>query len=200
MKTGGIGASLSATIHESLFNELDHEVRAAPAGPLPCPSPSPGLQLWQQLLMRLATLHPILQLCSTPVPTPHHDPLSTPPHPPPLPAALPGAWRRSSGCPPRTCPPPTPTSWRRPPSCSRSRWGLGAGGWADLWGAAALAWSGMESRRATYVCCNTWQGYYMTHSRLSLGSWAAVTRCTPFPSALQVVAAVKKVVGGKVAA
>lgn len=28
MKTGGIGASLSAVIHESLFNELDHEVRA----------------------------------------------------------------------------------------------------------------------------------------------------------------------------
>lgn len=27
MKTGGIGASLSAVIHESLFNELDHEVR-----------------------------------------------------------------------------------------------------------------------------------------------------------------------------
>ncbi|KAG2433497.1 hypothetical protein HYH02_012615 [Chlamydomonas schloesseri] len=26
MKTGGIGASLSAVIHESLFNELDHEV------------------------------------------------------------------------------------------------------------------------------------------------------------------------------
>ena len=28
MKTGGIGASLSAVIHESLFNELDHEVGA----------------------------------------------------------------------------------------------------------------------------------------------------------------------------
>jgi len=28
MKTGGIGASLSAVIHESLFNELDHEVCA----------------------------------------------------------------------------------------------------------------------------------------------------------------------------
>lgn len=27
MKTGGIGASLSAVINESLFNELDHEVR-----------------------------------------------------------------------------------------------------------------------------------------------------------------------------
>jgi pyruvate dehydrogenase E1 component beta subunit len=26
MKTGGIGASMSAVIHESLFNELDHEV------------------------------------------------------------------------------------------------------------------------------------------------------------------------------
>ena len=26
MKTGGIGASLSAVIHESLFNDLDHEV------------------------------------------------------------------------------------------------------------------------------------------------------------------------------
>ena len=26
MKTGGIGASLSAVINESLFNELDHEV------------------------------------------------------------------------------------------------------------------------------------------------------------------------------
>lgn len=26
MKTGGIGASLSAVISESLFNELDHEV------------------------------------------------------------------------------------------------------------------------------------------------------------------------------
>ena len=26
MKTGGIGASLSATISESLFDELDHEV------------------------------------------------------------------------------------------------------------------------------------------------------------------------------
>ena len=29
MKTGGIGASLSAVINESLFNELDHEVRWA---------------------------------------------------------------------------------------------------------------------------------------------------------------------------
>jgi hypothetical protein len=26
MKTGGIGASLSAIVHESLFNDLDHEV------------------------------------------------------------------------------------------------------------------------------------------------------------------------------
>ena len=26
MKTGGIGASLSAVINESLFNDLDHEV------------------------------------------------------------------------------------------------------------------------------------------------------------------------------
>lgn len=26
MKTGGIGASLSAVINESLFNELDHEI------------------------------------------------------------------------------------------------------------------------------------------------------------------------------
>jgi pyruvate dehydrogenase E1 component beta subunit len=31
MKTGGIGASLSAVIHESLFNELDHEVRGGGA-------------------------------------------------------------------------------------------------------------------------------------------------------------------------
>ena len=28
MKTGGIGASLSATINESLFDHLDHQVRA----------------------------------------------------------------------------------------------------------------------------------------------------------------------------
>lgn len=28
MKTGGIGASLSAVINESLFNDLDHEVMA----------------------------------------------------------------------------------------------------------------------------------------------------------------------------
>lgn len=28
MKTGGIGASLSATINESLFDDLDHQVRA----------------------------------------------------------------------------------------------------------------------------------------------------------------------------
>ena len=27
MKTGGIGASLSASINESLFDELDHQVR-----------------------------------------------------------------------------------------------------------------------------------------------------------------------------
>lgn len=27
MKTGGIGASLSAQINESLFNDLDHEVK-----------------------------------------------------------------------------------------------------------------------------------------------------------------------------
>lgn len=27
MKTGGIGASLSAVINESLFDELDHQVR-----------------------------------------------------------------------------------------------------------------------------------------------------------------------------
>ena len=31
MKTGGIGASLSAVINESLFNELDHEVSTASA-------------------------------------------------------------------------------------------------------------------------------------------------------------------------
>ncbi len=30
MKTGGIGASLSAVINESLFNELDHEVAINP--------------------------------------------------------------------------------------------------------------------------------------------------------------------------
>ena len=30
MKTGGIGASLSATINESLFDDLDHQVRATP--------------------------------------------------------------------------------------------------------------------------------------------------------------------------
>lgn len=29
MKTGGIGASLSAVINESLFDELDHQVRAS---------------------------------------------------------------------------------------------------------------------------------------------------------------------------
>ena len=29
MKTGGIGASLSATINESLFDHLDHQVRVA---------------------------------------------------------------------------------------------------------------------------------------------------------------------------
>jgi pyruvate dehydrogenase E1 component beta subunit len=33
MKTGGIGASLSAVIHESLFNELDHEVGGGGAAP-----------------------------------------------------------------------------------------------------------------------------------------------------------------------
>lgn len=33
MKTGGIGASLSAVIHESLFNELDHEVRRGQQAP-----------------------------------------------------------------------------------------------------------------------------------------------------------------------
>ena len=32
MKTGGIGASLSAVVHESLFNELDHEVRGSGRG------------------------------------------------------------------------------------------------------------------------------------------------------------------------
>lgn len=30
MKTGGIGASLSAVISESLFDELDHQVRRFP--------------------------------------------------------------------------------------------------------------------------------------------------------------------------
>jgi pyruvate/2-oxoglutarate/acetoin dehydrogenase E1 component len=42
MKTGGIGASLSAVINESLFDELDHQVRHAPLGcaapPTACPS------------------------------------------------------------------------------------------------------------------------------------------------------------------
>ena len=38
MKTGGIGASLSAIINESLFDELDHQVRLlSPLKPLPCP-------------------------------------------------------------------------------------------------------------------------------------------------------------------
>ena len=36
MKTGGIGASLSAVINESLFNELDHEVREVAASNMTC--------------------------------------------------------------------------------------------------------------------------------------------------------------------
>jgi hypothetical protein len=38
MKTGGIGASLSAVINESLFNELDHEVAINPLPIDPYPS------------------------------------------------------------------------------------------------------------------------------------------------------------------
>ena len=38
MKTGGIGASLSAIINESLWDELDHQVRTRSSlQPLPCP-------------------------------------------------------------------------------------------------------------------------------------------------------------------
>ncbi len=37
MKTGGIGASLSAVINESLFNELDHEVANNPLAIHPLP-------------------------------------------------------------------------------------------------------------------------------------------------------------------
>lgn len=35
MKTGGIGASLSAQINEALFDDLDHQVRPDP-GPCHC--------------------------------------------------------------------------------------------------------------------------------------------------------------------
>ena len=39
MKTGGIGASLSAIINESLWDELDHQVlvKRSSNKPLPCP-------------------------------------------------------------------------------------------------------------------------------------------------------------------
>ena len=49
MKTGGIGASLSAIINESLWDELDHQVRMHfPLKPLPCPVHccSPNSHCW----------------------------------------------------------------------------------------------------------------------------------------------------------
>jgi pyruvate/2-oxoglutarate/acetoin dehydrogenase E1 component len=42
MKTGGIGASLSAVIHESLFNDLDHEVRRGEHPGQPSQAGQPG--------------------------------------------------------------------------------------------------------------------------------------------------------------
>ena len=71
MKTGGIGASLSAVINESLFNELDHEVAINPLTPPSTPKPlTPSISssiinldaLAQVVLGSLCILGPVLVL------------------------------------------------------------------------------------------------------------------------------------------
>jgi pyruvate/2-oxoglutarate/acetoin dehydrogenase E1 component len=52
MKTGGIGASLSAVISESLFDELDHQVRAWGLGMGRLQVKARGRDIW---LLRLLT-------------------------------------------------------------------------------------------------------------------------------------------------
>ena len=110
MKTGGIGASLSAVVHESLFNELDHEVRGGGRGGGRC-----GGRGWRggaKERGRCGGVERVDRGAGQAATLPHR------PAPPTNPLA------RSCACRPKTCPHRTPTSWRRRPSCSRSRWQL----------------------------------------------------------------------------